>query len=83
MKALRTLSGTLAVSLSVVSSAFADTTRVYSSSILVLVFVGFLALVIAIQLIPAMMTLFGALKGINRKNEDVEEVREANADSGG
>jgi len=33
----------------------------------VLAFVGFLALVVVIQLIPAIMTLFGALKGLTKK----------------
>ena len=53
-----------------VPSAFASTTtRVYSSSMLVLAFVGFLALIVVIQLIPAIMTLFGALKGLAKKED--------------
>ena len=79
MKALRTITTTLVVLLSVASSAFASTTRVYSSSMLVLAFVGFLALVVVIQLIPAIMTLFGAIKGLTRKDEN---VREANVVAG-
>jgi hypothetical protein len=59
---------TLAVSLATVPNAFASaTTRVYSSSILVLAFVGFLALIVVIQLIPAIMTLFASLKGLAKK----------------
>ena len=69
----------MAVLLSVASSAFASTTRVYSSSMLVLAFVGFLALVVVIQLIPAIMTLFGAIKGLTRKDEN---VRVANVEAG-
>jgi hypothetical protein len=72
MKGLRIILGTAALSLSVAPSAFAGTTRVYSSSLLVLAFVGFLALVVVIQLIPAIMTLIGAFKGIAKKNEDVQ-----------
>jgi hypothetical protein len=72
MKALRSILGTMALSLSVAPCAFAGTTKVYSSSILVLAFVGFLALVVVIQLIPAIMTLIGAFKGLTRKNEDVQ-----------
>lgn len=79
MKGLRTISGTLAVSLSVVPSAFAGATKVYSSSMLALAFVGFLALVVAIQLIPAIMTMVGAIKGIAKKNEN---VRVANVEVG-
>jgi hypothetical protein len=72
MKGLRILSGALAMSLAVAPNAFASATKVYSSSMLVLAFVGFLALVVAIQLIPAIMTLFGAIKGIAKKNENVQ-----------
>jgi len=75
MKGLRAISGALAVSLSVVPSAFASTTKVYSSSMLVLAFVGFLALVVAIQLIPAIMTLIGVIKGLANKNENVRAAK--------
>lgn len=68
MNGMRVVMNTLAVSLVAVPSAFASTTaRVYSSSTLVLAFVGFLALVVVVQLIPAIMTLFGALKGMAKK----------------
>jgi hypothetical protein len=70
MKGMRTIMNAVAVSLAFVPKAFAGTTKVYSSSILVLAFVGFLALVVVIQLIPAIMTLIGALKGIASKNEE-------------
>jgi hypothetical protein len=73
MKGLRTILGTLTMSLAA-APAFASTTRVYSSSMLVLAFVGFLAMIVVIQLIPAIMTLIGALKGIAKKNEDVRAV---------
>ena len=68
MNRMRVIMGTLAISLAAVPGAFASSTaRVYSSSTLVLAFVGFLALVVVIQLIPAIMTLFGALKGLAKK----------------
>jgi hypothetical protein len=71
MNGMRVVMSTLAVSLVAVPSAFAGTTtRVYSSSTLVLAFVGFLALVVVIQLIPAIMTLFGALKGLAKKGDE-------------
>lgn len=51
--------------LTMVSNAFAaGSTRVYSSGILVLAFLGFCALVVVIQLIPALMTLWGMLKSL-------------------
>ena len=80
MNGMRVIMSTLAVSLVAVPSAFAGTTaRVYSSSTLVLAFVGFLALVVVIQLIPAIMTLFGALKGLTKKEG---ETRIAKARAG-
>jgi ABC-type maltose transport system permease subunit len=49
--------------------AFASsTTRVYNSGILVLAFLGFCALVVVIQLIPAMITLYGMLRELTKKN---------------
>jgi len=70
MNRMRTIMSALAVSLAFVPNAFAGSTKVYSSSILVLAFVGFLALIVVIQLIPAIMTLIGALKGLSSKKED-------------
>jgi len=42
----------------------ADTHRVYSSGILVLLFIGFVALVVVVQMIPAIITLCGLIKGM-------------------
>ena len=56
-----------AITLSLVSStgAFAaDTHKVYASGILVLVFIGFVALVVVVQMIPAIITLCGMIKGL-------------------
>ena len=56
-----------AITLSLVSStgAFAaDTHKVYASGILVLVFIGFVALVVVVQMIPAIITLCSMLKGL-------------------
>lgn len=49
----------------------ADTHKVYSSGILVLVFIGFVALVVVVQMIPAIITLAGIIKGLvsDRKSE--------------
>ncbi|MGA2150695.1 MAG: hypothetical protein ABSA06_13160 [Geobacteraceae bacterium] len=71
MKGTRIFISTLAILLAAAPGAFAaTTTRVFSSSILVLAFVGFLALIVVIQLIPAIMALIGALKGLAKKDED-------------
>jgi len=45
--------------------AFAvDTTQTYNSGILTLLFVGFCALIIVAQLVPAVLTLFGMTKAV-------------------
>ncbi len=76
MNGIRTIMSVLVASLACVPNAFATTTKVYSSSILVLAFVGFLALVVVIQLIPAIMTLIGALKGLASKGAEKRVVAE-------
>jgi hypothetical protein len=81
MKGMRILMSTLAVLVAAAPNAFAaETVRVFSSSILVLAFVGFLALIVVVQLIPAMVTLFAALKGLAKKTEEtkVAEVKAGN-----
>ena len=71
MKGTRIISSTLAMLLAAAPSAFASTTtRVFCSSTLVLAFVGFLALIVVIQLIPAMMTLIGSLRGMAKKQDE-------------
>ena len=80
MKGTRIFPSILAMLLTAVPSAFAaTTTRVYSSSMLVLAFVGFLALVVVIQLIPAIMTLIGSLRGLAKKED---KARLANVRAG-
>jgi hypothetical protein len=63
--------------LTTIDSAFAATTaRVYNSGILVLVFIGFVALVVVVQMIPAILTLMGMLRGLARgKRSQAAEAR--------
>ncbi len=56
------------------TAAFAaDTHKVYSSGILVLIFIGFVALVVVVQMIPAIIALCGMIKGMvaDRKSTEV------------
>lgn len=46
----------------------ADTSKVYNSGILVLLFVGFCALLVVAQLLPAVMNLFGMTKDAAKKS---------------
>ncbi len=50
--------------------AFAvDTSKTYNSGLLVLLFVGFCALIIVAQLVPALLALFGMTKAISRRSQ--------------
>lgn len=61
---------TLFVLLASLSTAFAsaaasevDTSLTYNSGILVLAFAGFLALVVVVQAVPAIISMYGMIKG--------------------
>lgn len=63
MKTARLATATALLWLATFGEALAaSTTRVYSSGILVLGFIGVCALVVVIQLIPAIMILWGMVK---------------------
>ncbi|MDX2481657.1 MAG: hypothetical protein QNK24_15145 [Desulfuromusa sp.] len=63
MQRVKTLLTTIALVLMAVSPALAtDTSKTYNSGILVLLFVGFCALLIVAQLVPAVLALFGMTK---------------------
>ncbi|SNB48080.1 hypothetical protein [Geobacter sp. DSM 9736] len=65
MKGTMLLLNTLLLWLLTITPAFAaSTTKVYNSGILVLVFLGFCALVVVAQLIPALITLWGMIKSV-------------------
>ena len=67
---LTALCSAMTLTLATSTGAFAaDTHKVYASGVLVLVFIGFVALVVVVQMIPAIITLCGLLKGLaqNRK----------------
>ena len=62
---LTALTGGMIMNLAASTGAFAaDTHKVYSSGILVLVFIGFVALVVVVQMIPAIITLVGMLRSL-------------------
>jgi hypothetical protein len=63
MRSVKTLLTTFALLLMLVSPALAvDTSKTYNSGILILLFVGFCALIIVAQLVPALLALFGLTK---------------------
>ena len=66
MRAISTLISAAAVSLVTSTAAFASsgaTNQVFVSGPLILLFLGFCALVVVIQCIPALVMLYGMIKG--------------------
>jgi hypothetical protein len=86
MKSVKTILTSLALSSLSLTSAFAsaehgamvDTSLTYNSGILVLAFAGFLALIVVVQTIPAVISLYGMIKGAAEQSRQQEAVR-ANA----
>ena len=72
---LTALCSAVTMTLATSTGAFAaGTQKVYSSGILVLAFIGFVALVVVVQMIPAIITLCGMIKGLvqDRKTSAAE-----------
>ena len=77
-KAMTTLGNATLFSLITSTAAFAapSTHTVYSSGLLVLLFLGFCSLVVVAQLIPALITLYGMIKGaVEARKQAAAEVR--------
>jgi hypothetical protein len=70
MKALATIAGIIAP-----ATAFASTGRTDNSGIFVWVFLGFCALIIVAQALPAVLMLLGVTKGLRAKTEARETVK--------
>ena len=70
---LTALTSSMIMNLAASTGAFAaDTHKVYASGVLVLVFIGFVALVVVVQMIPAIITLVGMLRGLARDRKGAE-----------
>lgn len=78
MKTIRTMSLTMSLALASSVPAFAvDTTKTYSSGLLIGIFLAFCALIVVVQLAPSLMLLFGFIKGLVRRTETKAEVQTA------
>jgi len=78
MNTIRTMSLTLALALASSVPAFAvDTSKTYSSGLLIGIFLAFCALIVVVQLAPSLMLLFGFIKGLARRTETKAEVQTA------
>lgn len=64
MKTLHTLMYGTLFTLIATPALAVDTTRVYSSGLLIFAFLGFLALLLLVQLIPTIIMLVGMIKGL-------------------
>jgi len=65
MKKLRNALMGMAMLMTMVTPAFAvDTTKTYSSGLLVGAFLAFCALIVVVQLMPTIMLLVGFVKGL-------------------
>ena len=73
---MKSLLSSLAIVLLLSAPAFAvDTAVTYSSGLLVLLFVGFCALIIVAQLVPAVLMLFGMTKAITQGSRQTASAK--------
>lgn len=78
MNTIRTLLLTLALALTSSVPAFAvDTSKTYSSGLLIGIFLAFCALIVVAQLAPSIMLLIGFIKGLVRRTETKAEAQPA------
>ncbi len=78
MQSVKMLLTALVLTLMAVSPALAvDTSKTYNSGILVLLFVGFCALIIIAQLVPAVLALLGMTKDAVRSTSGQKVVASA------
>lgn len=82
MKSVRTILTALSLMIASISTAFAsaaanevDTSLTYNSGILVLAFAGFLALVVVVQTIPAIVSLYTMIKKTAEQSRQQQAVR--------
>jgi hypothetical protein len=79
MKTLSTVFSAVALSLVTSTAALASsgaTNKVFVSGPLILLFLGFCALVVVIQCIPAIIMLYGMIKGsVSVVNDETVEIK--------
>jgi hypothetical protein len=78
MKTLRTMTMSVVMALGGSVPAWAvDTSKTYSSGLLIAVFLAFCALLVVVQLMPSVRLLVGFIKGLARRTETKDEVQAA------
>ena len=82
MNSVRTMAMSVAMLVGTSLPALAvDTSRTYSSGLLIGIFLGFCALLVVVQLMPSVMLLVGFIKGLARRTETSAEAVSANQKS--
>lgn len=66
MKKMTTIIMAMALCLTAAPAFAVDTTKVYNSGILVILFLGVCALIVLVQLMPALVMLAGSIKSMIR-----------------
>jgi len=75
MNSVRTMAMSVAMVAGTSLPALAvDTSRTYSSGLLIGVFLAFCALLVVVQLMPSLMLLVGFIKGLARRSETKAEA---------
>ncbi len=73
MKAIAKIAAATATLMTLATSAFASGGRVDNSGFVVWVFLGFCGLIVAAQLIPALLVMFGIVKGVMAPREEAAQ----------
>jgi hypothetical protein len=73
MKTTTKIAATTATLMTLATSAFASGGRVDNSGIVVWIFLGFCGLIVAAQLIPALLVMFGLAKGVMAPREEATQ----------
>ena len=75
MKATARIATATAILSTVATSAFAASSASTGSGLLIWLFLGFLGLIVATQLVPALMLLAGIVQGVTRGSAADQSVR--------
>ena len=82
MNSVRTMAMTVAMMAGTSLPALAvDTSRTYSSGLLIGIFLAFCALLVVVQLMPSLMLLVGFIKGLARRTESKAAMTASNSKS--
>jgi hypothetical protein len=73
MKTTTKIAAATATLMPLATSAFASGGRVDNSGIVVWIFLGFCGLIVAAQLIPALLVMFGLAKGVMAPREEATQ----------